>query len=49
MSGQLTFPAAFSSPHHAPDISTDLRGGTPQLRMCKSRRFLIALLRKWTS
>jgi hypothetical protein len=37
------FPAAFSSPRHHGNVSVDLRGGTPQARMCKSRRFLIAL------
>ena len=32
ISGQLTFPAAFSSPHPALKVSSDLRGGTPQAR-----------------
>ena len=48
MPGQLTFPAAFSSPHRRLDVFIDMRGGTPQAPMCKSRQFLIALPAKWT-
>jgi hypothetical protein len=46
--GTIDVPGGIFKPASRRHVSTDLRGGTPQPRMCKSERFLIALPAKWT-
>jgi hypothetical protein len=44
----IDVPCGIFKPMSECEFSNVLRGGTPQSRMCKSRRFLIALRAKWT-